>query len=98
MAPQQYNTKTMPKKISSLKKAKESNATFYTDLSDSESCDIANESNDSIDCGVKNDEVVQEVEVKEKSEQIAVNLNTLEKVVSELLMQNKDFHKILNRR
>lgn len=97
--PQQYNTKTMPKKITNLKKAKEtSNATFYTDLSDSESCDIANESNDSIDCGGKIEENGQQEEVKEKSEQIAVNVNTLERVVSELLMQNKDFHKILNRR
>lgn len=97
MAPQQYNTKTMPKKIANLKnKAKEtSKATFYTDLSDSESCDIVNESNDSIDCGGEK----SEEKVKEKGgEQIAVNLNTLERVVSELLMQNKDFHKILNRR
>lgn len=89
MAPQQYNTKTMPKKISNLKKAKESNATFYTDLSDSESCDITNES---IDCGEESEEV------KDKSEQAAINMNTLEKVVSDLLMQNKEFQKILNKR
>lgn len=97
MAPQQYNAKTVPKKISNLKKAKESNATFYTDLSDSESCDIVNESNDSIDCGAKNEEAPQE-EVKDKNEQVAINMNTLEKVVSDLLMQNKEFQKILNKR
>lgn len=92
--PQQYNSKTIPKKISNMKKAKEqSNATFYTDLSDSESCDIANESNDSIDCGVKNDVILQE-NGEEKREHSAVN--TLDRIVSELLMQNKD--KILNRR
>lgn len=95
MAPQQYNTKTLPKKITNLKKAKESNATFYTDLSDSESCDIANESNDSIGCGEKNNE---EEAMKEKNEQVAINMNTLEKVVSDLLMQNKEFQKILNKR
>lgn len=105
--PQQYNAKTVPKKITNLKKAKESNATFYTDLSDSESCDnIANESNDSIDCGGggggKSEQmappVLEGVAKEKNNEQIAVNLNTLEKVVSDLLMQNKDFHKIFNKR
>lgn len=99
MALQQYNTKTMPKKISNLKKAKESNATFYTDLSDSESCDIANESNDSIDCGKSEGAAPEEAaEEKGKSEQVAINMNTLERVVSDLLMQNKEFQKILNKR
>lgn len=99
MEPQQYTTKTMPKKISNLKKAKESTATFYTDLSDSECCDIINESNDSLECP-KDDSLQEETceNVKDKNEQVTINMNTLEKVVSDLLMQNKEFQKILNKR
>ncbi|KAK9700646.1 RhoGEF domain [Popillia japonica] len=39
---QQYDTKTVPTRISKIKKSKESTATFYTDFSDSENCDNEN--------------------------------------------------------
>lgn len=39
---QQYDTKTVPVRISKIKKSKESTATFYTDFSDSENCDNDN--------------------------------------------------------
>ncbi|KRT81206.1 hypothetical protein AMK59_5180, partial [Oryctes borbonicus] len=39
---QQYDAKTVPIRISKIKKSKESTATFYTDFSDSENCENEN--------------------------------------------------------
>nr|CAI5830853.1 unnamed protein product [Callosobruchus analis] len=83
----QYNSKTIPKKISKLKKSKEQamSATFYTDLSDSETCDAIGESTESL---AQNGEVRHEERVDEKTEDYPVKTN-LEKIVSEILMQNR---------
>nr|CAI5821529.1 unnamed protein product [Callosobruchus analis] len=83
----QYNSKTIPKKISKLKKSKEQamSATFYTDLSDSETCDAIGESTESL---AQNGEVRHEEREDEKTEDYPVKTN-LEKIVSEILMQNQ---------
>lgn len=91
----QYNAKTVPKKISKIKKAKEGGAKFYTDLSDSENYDVIGESNESlvsqtVDTPDKCDGVVEEAP-KDSVE------NNLEKIVSDLLMQNQEFQKVMNR-
>lgn len=66
-------------------------ATFYTDFSDSETCDVISESNDSLaECKDENEDEVGETDTTLAS-------STLEQVVSQLLMQNQEFQKILNR-
>lgn len=95
----QYNSKTMPKKITKMKKAKEcKNATFYTDLSDSETCDIAGESMESLPHTVCSD---MTEEHNEEQEELVAQNNTvksnLEKIVSDILMQNHNFQKAFNR-
>ncbi|CAH1119675.1 unnamed protein product [Phaedon cochleariae] len=83
----QYNTKTMPKKITKIKKAKEiQSATFYTDLSDSE---VVDESLESLP------QNTSELAINEE-EQEAAN-GDLEKIVSDILMQNQSFHKAFYR-
>lgn len=84
MIPQQYDSKVIPKKISKLKKYKETggSSTFYTDLSDMENCDLAAES-------------VESLATQPQPEPTAENIgNNLEKIVSELLMQNQEFNKV----
>lgn len=100
----QYNAKTMPKKISNIKKAKESSAKFYTDLSDSENCDAADESNNSLetnseqnDTSITRDDTYEDIQESSLEDDSSAK-NTLEKVVSDLLMQNKEFQKVFNRR
>ncbi|XP_076264723.1 guanine nucleotide exchange factor in mesoderm isoform X1 [Rhynchophorus ferrugineus] len=89
MVPQQYDSKTIPKKISKLKKNKETgSSTFYTDLSDLEQCDSQPNDNVSSETTGSRDEV----DVTTNSIQTG-----LEKIVSELLMQKEDFNKALNR-
>ncbi|XP_063911030.1 uncharacterized protein LOC135128111 isoform X2 [Zophobas morio] len=91
----QYNAKTIPKKISKLKKAKESGAKFYTDLSDSENYDVIGESVESLDVtptAETPDQCDNTSEEVDKSPE-----NNLEKIVSDLLMQNQEFHKVMNR-
>ncbi|XP_023310847.1 uncharacterized protein LOC108913314 isoform X3 [Anoplophora glabripennis] len=88
----QYNSKTMPKKIAKIKKAKEySSARFYTDLSDSEACDVVGESTESLSQNVSED-VTYEQEEEEQASPEAIK-NNLEKIVSEILMQNQSFQK-----
>ncbi|KAL1518336.1 hypothetical protein ABEB36_001975 [Hypothenemus hampei] len=97
MIPQQYDSKVVPKKISKLKKSKEINgsSTFYTDLSDSENC--CDLTADSVECLVKEEEELQ-MPVEEQPEIGPNSIGTnLEKIVSELIMQNQDFHKVFNR-
>lgn len=96
--------KTVPKKISRLKKCKETRSKFYTDLSDSENCEPIGESTVSLD------QEVSDANSKLTSEENSFNASvdqqnvaqftksTLEQVVSDLLMQNQEFKKILNRR
>lgn len=96
----QYNNKTIPKKISKLKKTKEHRAKFYTDLSDSEVCDVIAESSDSLN--VRTDEHLDDIseDSATKTEYNNSNelaSNTIEQVVSDLILQNQDFHKILKR-
>lgn len=95
----QYNSKTMPKKIAKIKKTKEcKSATFYTDLSDSETCDIAGESMESLPHTVCSD---MTEEHNEEQEELVAENNTvksnLEKIVSDILMQNHNFQKAFNR-
>lgn len=98
----QYNSKTMPKKITKIKKAKEcKNATFYTDLSDSETCDIAGESMESLPLTVCSD-MTEEHNAEQEEELVAENENNtvksnLEKIVSDILMQNHTFQRAFNR-
>ncbi|XP_060519561.1 uncharacterized protein LOC132697864 isoform X2 [Cylas formicarius] len=96
MIPQQYNVKTMPKKITKLKKTKEGSSsgggssTFYTDLSDSETAAESVErlmTEDVVDEGTANAQAKNGKSIE----------NNLEKIVSELLMQNQEFHKVFNR-
>lgn len=99
----QYNSKTMPKKITKIKKAKEcKSATFYTDLSDSETCDIAGESMESLSHTVCSDMTAEEQEHNEEQEDSIEEKNNtvksnLEKIVSDILMQNHNFQKAFNR-
>ncbi|RZB39206.1 uncharacterized protein BDFB_005369, partial [Asbolus verrucosus] len=92
----QYNSKTIPKKISKIKKAKEGGAKFYTDLSDSENYDVIGESNESL-------EINQSVDTPDKGDDVSEEIpekcveNNLEKIVSDLLMQNQEFQKVMNR-
>ncbi|XP_066148186.1 uncharacterized protein [Euwallacea fornicatus] len=88
--PQPYDSKVIPKRISKLKKSKEigASSTFYTDLSDCENCDLASESVESIP--------TQSESPKEECQQQSPQSN-LEKIVSDLLMQKQDFHKVFNR-
>lgn len=101
----QYDSKTVPKKISNIKKAKECSAKFYTDLSDSENCDTINESNDSLEIkseqnnsGVARDDTYEDIQECVMEDDCKQTTNTLEKLVSDLLMQNKEFQKVLNKR
>ncbi|KAK5640520.1 hypothetical protein RI129_011331 [Pyrocoelia pectoralis] len=83
----QYTSKTLPKRITKIKKAKDyTTAKFYTDLSDCESqCDLSQDK-----C-----EDIQESSLEcENESEIS---NTLEKVVSDLLMQNEEFQKLMTR-
>ncbi|KAJ8944802.1 hypothetical protein NQ318_013136, partial [Aromia moschata] len=96
----QYNSKTMPKKITKIKKAKEcGNAKFYTDLSDSEACDVVDESTESLS-QTPNEEPAREQNEEEEEEErrdAETVKNNLEKIVSEILMQNQNFHKAFYR-
>ncbi|XP_050517497.1 uncharacterized protein LOC126892103 isoform X1 [Diabrotica virgifera virgifera] len=84
----QYN----PKKAVKVKKHKESqSATFYTDLSDSENC--ADESLENIQQNLSENTAE---ELKEEERTDCVN-NNLEQIVSDILMQNQNFHKAFNR-
>lgn len=101
----QYDSKTVPKKISNIKKAKECSAKFYTDLSDSENCDTINESNDSLEIKseqnnsrVARDDTYEDIQECVMEDDCKQTTNTLEKLVSDLLMQNKEFQKVLNKR
>ncbi|KAG5897855.1 hypothetical protein JTB14_024889 [Gonioctena quinquepunctata] len=92
----QYNSKTMPKKITKLKKAKESkSATFYTDLSDSENCEIVNESLESLAEHHRELTAAEQEEQQERSDE-RVKSN-IEKIVSDIVMQNQHFHKAFSR-
>lgn len=63
-------------------------------MSDSETCDVISESTDSLaEC--KDDQ--EEEEEEEEENETTLASNTLEQVVSQLLMQNQEFQKILNR-
>lgn len=90
----QYNTKTIPKKISKLRKAKEGAvAVFYTDLSDSENCDVIGESNESLE----ETNTSLDVSGEEKTINATGEVPNLEKIVSDLLMQHEEYQKIFNR-
>lgn len=99
----QYNCKTMPKKICKIKKAKEmgSSSKFYTDLSDSETCDVIGESTESLSHNLEDQEqnsgegkccIKEETPKEERTFE-----PNLEKIVSDLIMENKSFQKVLNR-
>lgn len=87
----QYSTRTIPKKIYKLKKAKESGAKFYTDLSDSENCEMIGESSE---CLVGEQAVPDKVEENADGKSVE---NNLEKIVSDLVMQHEEFSKVMNR-
>lgn len=92
--PQQYDAKVIPKKISKLKKSKETgSSTFYTDLSDLENCDLAAESVESLSSKPREDSKEEPDGHVEEISPKTIESN-LEKIVSELLMQNQDFHKV----
>lgn len=98
----QYDAKTVPKKISNLKKAKESSAKFYTDFSDSENCDAVDDSletkSEQNTLCIQRDDTYDDIqETALESDHVTIK-NTLEQVVSDLLMQNKEFQKVMNRR
>lgn len=99
----QYDAKTVPKKISNLKKAKESSAKFYTDFSDSENCDAVDDSletkseQNTSSCIQRDDTYDDIQESSLESDHVTIK-STLEQVVSDLLMQNKEFQKVMNRR
>uniref|UniRef100_A0A1Y1KCR1 DH domain-containing protein n=1 Tax=Photinus pyralis TaxID=7054 RepID=A0A1Y1KCR1_PHOPY len=81
----QYTSKTLPKRITKIKKSKDyTTAKFYTDLSDSEICESQDKCEDILESSL---ECETETEIS----------NTLEKVVSDLLMQNEEFHKLMTR-
>lgn len=89
----QYNSKTIPKKIYKIKKARNklketTGATFYTDLSDSATCDEVLHISESCESLEKTDEVKEVEEVKAE---------TVEDIVSQLLMQNREFQRILSK-
>ncbi|KAF5304632.1 hypothetical protein FQR65_LT07914 [Abscondita terminalis] len=88
----QYTSKTLPKRISKIKKAKDyTTAKFYTDLSDSEVCAESQPDLTEDRC-----EDIQESLLESEHDSHMVS-NTLEKVVSDLLMQNEEFQKLMNR-
>jgi hypothetical protein len=93
----QYNSKTIPKKISKIKKAKESCAKFYTDLSDSENYDVIGESNESLEITPTADEPDKCGDGSGSGEIEKSVENNLERIVSDLLMQNQEFQKVMNR-
>lgn len=71
-------------------------------MSDSENCDIICESNDSLE--IKNTDLTETLPCEDIQESSLEGENdshiastTLEKVVSDLLMQNEEFQKLLNR-
>ncbi|XP_057653823.1 uncharacterized protein LOC130892421 isoform X4 [Diorhabda carinulata] len=81
----QYN----PKKTLKIKKQKEiQNATFYTDLSDSENC--ADESMENLQQS-QNEVAPNESNNEDKTDECVKN--NLEKIVSDILMQNQTFQK-----
>lgn len=86
-----YTSKTLPKKITKLKKNKDQTAKFYMDLSDCEHSEAATESLE------ERCEDIQESSLETEAETTKIASSTLEKVVSDLLMQNEEFHKLLNR-
>lgn len=88
-----YNTKTMPKKISKIKKAKECATVFYTDLSDSENCDMIGASIDSLNVIKERGKSYEDLE-EAKTEQQTKNIA---QVVNDLLMSNEEFQKRLQR-
>ncbi|KAK4873112.1 hypothetical protein RN001_015141 [Aquatica leii] len=86
----QYTSKTLPKRITKIKKSKDyTTAKFYTDLSDSEIC-----AESQTDLTEDKCEDIQESSLEGEHD---VASNTLEKVVSDLLMQNEEFQKLMNR-
>lgn len=89
----QYTAKTIPKKISKIKKAKESGAKFYTDLSDSENYDVIGESNESLAISAS----VDTPDNCENGNEEPTKSNNLEQIVTDLLMQNEEFQKAMNR-
>lgn len=93
----QYNIKTIPKKITKLKKTKDHRAKFYTDLSDSENCDVIAESTDSLNRTEEHLNEITEDTGEQNDHSAAVANTTIEQVVSDLLMQNEEFHKLLKR-
>ncbi|XP_018332639.1 uncharacterized protein LOC108742103 [Agrilus planipennis] len=106
----QYTTKTLPKRITKLKKVKDQTAKFYTDFSDSEnvgeSMESLNVSNDKTEEDKdhitplgdnSNEDNLQEVSVLEDIDETEVATNTLERVVSDLLMQNQEFQRVLSK-
>ncbi|XP_074028114.1 guanine nucleotide exchange factor in mesoderm isoform X3 [Leptinotarsa decemlineata] len=92
----QYNSKTMPKKITKLKKAKEfKSATFYTDLSDSENFEVVGES---LECLPQNNsELTADEQAKQHQRSDDRVKNNIEKIVSDILMENQTFNKALSR-
>ncbi|CAH0547718.1 unnamed protein product [Brassicogethes aeneus] len=93
----QYTTKTMPKRITQLKKVKAGNATFYTDLSDSENGDNANESLESLPRNLTESSMdVFAEKADEPDSPQAEQRSNLEKIVSELLQSSRpEFSKLL---
>ena len=91
---QQYDTKTVPSRISKLKKAKpkESTSTFYTGLSDSETCDATEDER------LKSEVEEKVVDTNEEQDINNDSSENLEKVVSDLIMQKEDFNRCINRR
>ncbi|KAK9887048.1 hypothetical protein WA026_019972 [Henosepilachna vigintioctopunctata] len=81
----QYNTKTLPHKISKMKKQK-SASKFYTDLSDSENCEAVTESTDSL---ISEQLKVNDFSSQELNEEPKMDL---EKIVSDIV--NEEFKKI----
>lgn len=89
----------MPKKISKIKKDKEiKSATFYTDLEDSENYEMIGESIESLSqdpIESKTEEVEEKAEEDQGTED-ALKSN-LEKIVSDIIMQNENFQKAFSR-
>ncbi|XP_022915912.2 uncharacterized protein [Onthophagus taurus] len=90
---QQYDNKTVPSRISKLKKAKESTSTFYTDLSDSETCEI-------------NDVHLEIAEDGSDYSQTSINTTntqqegneSIENLVTGIIMEHEEFNKVMNRK
>ncbi|XP_030746496.1 pleckstrin homology domain-containing family G member 2-like isoform X2 [Sitophilus oryzae] len=94
MIPQVYDSKTVPKKISKLKKTKETgSSTFYTDISDVDQ---------NGDPPISDTDTVHTEEDSPHSRDTVDHSphtygHDIKQIVSDLLMQNEDFKKVLNR-